>query len=346
MARDAKPQSKTIPVILTVQGTQAPGLTVDSKTLIFSAAAGGADQTAAVKVISGSGTIPFTAAASTSDGGDWLAVSPASGTVVPTSPGALTITVHPAALAASYQGTVTVSSAAGNATIAVTLNAQAAHGTLVISQSNLSFTAGAAGGPPQPQSFGILFAGQGSISWSASVSFLSAQGNWLQVSPSSGLVNRPYLGVSPVNLQVDSTGLQPGDYYARVQIAGSEGSPAVVTVQLTVLAAGSTPGPDVHPTGVIFTGPAGTKPGSQDIQISLHQAQSNSFSSGSSGSGFSYDPQGAIVQPGQPTTVRVFPELKNLAAGQIGRGTITLQFADGTLRTINVLSTAGPTTGQ
>jgi sugar lactone lactonase YvrE len=348
VARDASPQSQTIPVILTIQGTQPAGLSLDTSSLSLSAAAGGADQAATAKVISGSGTVSFTAAAATNDGAAWLSVTPANGTAASASPGSLAITVHPASLAAgSYQGTVSVTSSAGKATIAVALTVQAAAGTLLVSQPNLSFTAVASGGPPLPQSFGILFAGQGSMSWSTSVSFLSASAGWLQVSPSSGVVNRPYLDVSPVNLQVDPTGLQPGDYYARVQIAASaSGSPAIVTVQLTVLPAGAIPPPDISPTSLIFTGPAGTNPSSQDVQINLHQPQSTSFLSGSSGSGFTYDPPGAVVQPGQPTTVRVFPDFTNLPAGQLARGTITLQFADHTLRTISVLSLAAPPPGQ
>ena len=162
VARDASPQSQTIPVILTVQGTQPAGLSLDTNSMSFSAAAGGADQTATAKVISGSGTVSFTAAAATNDGAAWLSVTPANGTAAPASPGSLAITVHPASLAAgSYQGTVGVTSSAGNATIVVALTVQAAVGTLLVSQTDLSFTAVASGGPPLPQSFGILFAGQG-----------------------------------------------------------------------------------------------------------------------------------------------------------------------------------------
>jgi len=73
----------------------------------------------------------------------------------------------------------------------------------------LSFTAVAQGGVPLPQNFGILNKGQGSMNWNATAATLSG-GNWLQISPSNGTVQRPYLDISLVNVLIDPSALERG----------------------------------------------------------------------------------------------------------------------------------------
>ena len=62
--------------------------------------------------------------------------------------------------------------------------------------------------------------------------------------------------------------------------APAANTPQVITVILTVLPAGSTLGPQVFPTGLIFTGVAGVTPGSQDVQLAIRPGQVNSYQSG------------------------------------------------------------------
>jgi uncharacterized protein (TIGR03437 family) len=69
----------------------------------------------------------------------------------------------------------------------------------------------------------------------------------------------------------------------------------------------------------------------------------NSYLSGIIGTGFSFLPTIATIQPSQPTTLRVFPDFSALTAGSLQRGTITLQFSDGSpSQTVNVLIVVAP----
>jgi uncharacterized protein (TIGR03437 family) len=117
----------------------------------------------------------------------------------------------------------------------------------------------------------------------------------------------------------------------------------MMTVILTVLPSGLTLGPQIFPTGLIFTGVAGVTPGSQDVQVGNPTGQVNNFQSGLIGTGFSFLPTTASIQPDQPTTVRVYPDFSKLPAGSIQQGTITLQFSDRSpSQTINVLTVVAP----
>src|SRR5260370_42604262 len=101
------------------------------------------------------------------------------------------------------------------------------------------------------------------MDWSATATPLSG-GNWLQISPSNGTVQRPSLDVAVVRVSVDATGLNEGTYYGLVRVsAAAVNTPQIMTVILTVLPAGSTLGPQVFPAGLIFTGLPAMTPGSQ-----------------------------------------------------------------------------------
>ena len=342
-AANAVPSATTVSVTLTVQPGTPAALGVDTQSLGFSATQASAPLTQQLHVLSiGSGSLSFTATV-TADGGSWLSVSPASGTTTPSSPASLTITASPGSLdPGTYSGTVTITGAGSTINIPITLSVSTPTSVILISQTALTFTAVAQGGVPLPQNFGVLNTGQGSMDWTATATTLSG-GNWLQISPSGGTVQRPLQDVSLVTVSIDPSTLGPGNYYGRIRVsATAANTPQVMTVILTVLPVGANPGPQVFPTGLIFTGVAGVTPGSQDVQVGNPTGQVNSFQSGLDGTGFTFLPTNASVQPGQPTTVRVFPDFSNLAPGSIQQGTITLQFTDGSQNTINVLTVVAP----
>ena len=342
---NAVPAAITVAVTLTVQPGAPAALGVDTQNVSFTAAQGSGGLTLQLHVLNtGGGSLSFTASATTSSGGSWLNVSPTSGTATPSAPAALTLTATPGSLAAgTYNGTVAITGAGSSLSLTVTMSVSAPTAVILVSQTGLSFTAVAQGGVPLPQNFGILNTGQGSMSWSATATTLSG-GNWLQISPSSGTVETPYLDVSLVAVSIDPSALSAGTYYGRIQVsATAANTPQVMTVILTVLPAGLSLGPQVFPAGLIFTGVAGVTPGSQDVQVGNPTAQVNNFQSGQIGTGFSFLPTNASIQPNQPTTVRVFPDFSQLTAGSIQRGTITLQFADGSpSQAINVLMVVAP----
>jgi len=86
-------------------------------------------------------------------------------------------------------------------------------------------------------------------------------------------------------------------------------------------------------------------PGSQDVQVGNPAGQAISFQSGMIGNGLqAFLPTNASVQPGQPTTVRVFPDFSNLTAGEHpSRGRSRCSSRTGRRRqTINVLIVVAP----
>jgi trimeric autotransporter adhesin len=341
----AVPAATSVNVNLTVApGTAKPVQAVSPGLVTFAGSQGGAVQTASLRISNtGSGSLSYTVAASTSSGGNWLSASSTSGAATPSTPSTITLTATPGSLAAgTYSGQVAITGGGSTTNVPVTLSIAAANPIILLSQTAVSFTAVAQGGVPLPQSFGILNTGTGTMNWSAAAS----GGTWLQISPVSGTVQTPYTDVSMVSVNVNPAGLAAGNYSGTIQVsAAAANSPQVMTVFLTVMPAGSNPGPDVRPAGLIFTGSAGALPGSQDVMVGNPKGSMDNFISGSIGQGFSYVPTNAIVAPAQPSVVRVVPALTNLTPGQIARGTITLQFSDGTPRTISVLTVVAPSTG-
>ena len=344
-APNAIPSITTEVVTLTVaQGTPA-ALGTDTKSMNFTASQNGSAVTQQMRVLNtGSGPLAFTVNATTNSGGAWLAVASSSGVTTPSAPATLIVTASPGSLAAgTYSGTITITGDGSSVKAPVTLSISAPKSVLLLSQSGLTFTAVAQGGVPLPQSFGILNTGQGSMSWTASAQTLSGGNNWLNISPTSGTVTQPYLDVSLVNVSIDPTGLTAGNYSGRVQVgAEAQNAPQILTVTLNVLPVGANPGPELRPTGLIFTGAAGITPGSQDVTIGNPQAEARSYLSNSIGTAFTYLPTNANVQPSQPANLRVFPDYSKIQPGAIGHGVITLLFDDGTPRTISVLTVVAP----
>ncbi len=344
-APNASPATTAVGVTLNLQSPMPATLGADTQSVSLASSQGGTAIGQTVQVLnSGGGPLSFNASAFTTSGGSWLSISPTSGTATPSSPASLTVTATPGSLTpGTYSGTVTITGAGTSIATPVTLSISAPSATILLSQSALSFNAVAQGGVPLPKNFGILNTGQGSMSWTANATTLSG-GNWLQISPSSGTVQRPYLDVSLVNVSIDPTTLGTGTYYGRIQVSAVAGNtPQVITVILNVLPAGTTLGPQVFPAGLIFTGLAGVTPGSQDVQVGNPAGTTISFVSGSIGTGLDYLPKNASLQPNQPTTVHVYPDFSQLSPGSILQGTITLQFSDfSPSQTINVLTVVAP----
>jgi trimeric autotransporter adhesin len=337
----AVPAATSVNVNLTVApGAGKPVQAVSPGLVTFAGSQGGSNQTVSLQISNtGSGSLSYTLAASTSSGGNWLSAGSTSGTATPSTPSTITLTATLGTLAAgTYSGQVAITGGGSTTTVPVTLSIAAANPIILLSQTALSFTAVAQGGTPLPQSFGILNTGTGAMNWSATAS----GGTWLQISPASGTVRTPYTDVSMVSVNVNPAGLAAGNYSGTIQVSAAN-SPQIMTVILTVMAVGSNPGPDVRPAGLIFTGSAGATPGSQDVMVGNPKGSMDNFISGSIGQGFTYLPTNAIVAPTEPSVVRVVPALAALTPGQIARGTITLQFSDGTPRTISVLTVVAPT---
>ena len=353
----ASPSVQTVQITCSVQAPAAAHLATQTSSLTIPLLQGGSVGTAQLTVTNtGGGSLGFAAASSTFSGGSWLSLGQSSGTVSASQPVSLTVIANPMNLSpGTYTGSVLISSSATGekVTIPVTLTVSPAQPQIVLSQTGLAFTIVAQGGIPLPQSFGILNAGTGSMTWSAQASTLSG-GSWLSVSMASGTVNTPLQDVSFVDVIVDPTKLVTGtssNFYGTIQVtaSGAVNSPQFITVVLTVLPRGSNPGPEVRPTGLVFTGvEGGTSPGSQNVNVSnvagmqqLTYGSSPTYVNGSNW--LTYIPSSAVLDPASPTRIVVQPDFTSLAPG-IYRGAITLALSDGSIRTVAILSVVAPGT--
>ena len=348
-AAAASPPVLTITVNLSVDASLPPALAVRPDALSFALSVQSPSSSQILTVSnSGGGSLDFSAAGATSSGGAWLSVSPASGTVQAAAPVSLTVTVNPTELGpGAYTGRITISGTSGqSASVTVTMTVSAIVQTILLSQTGLTFTAVVQGGTVPPQSVAVLNTGQASMVWTASPSTLSGGVSWLSVTPDSGASN-PDFPPPAVVVRVNHAGLASGEYYGLVSISapGANNTPQIVSVVLNVLPAGSQPGAVVQPSGLIFTGAAGSSPGSQTVTITNISAAPSSYASGrltlDGGAWFTHLPQDATAAPSAPLRVVVQPNLQGLSPG-IRRGALTFLFTDGSIRTVSLFLVVSP----
>jgi uncharacterized protein (TIGR03437 family) len=343
----ASPNQIVIPVTANIQSAGAAVLGVSATPIIFSLATGGSGLLVQRTVSNtGAGFLAYTAVVDPANPASWLTVSPSGGSVSVSTPDTLIITASPGSLAAgTYGSDILVSGNGSVVRIPVTMTVGPAGAQILVSQAGLGFTGVAAGGSPSPQTFGILNSGVGSLHWTATATTLSG-GNWLQLTPASGTVNRPLLDVSMVTVSVNTSILGPGDYYGKILIAGDAlNSGQIVTVLCSVLPSGSDPGPEVRPTGLIFVGTPGQKPPSQPVGVTNRIGQPVSFTSTpltfDGATWLSQSPVTATVTPNVPGTLSVQSDNTRQVAGVL-RGVVTLLFQDGRSSTVNVLNVVAP----
>jgi uncharacterized protein (TIGR03437 family) len=344
----ANPPSQNVPVSLIVEPAGAPKLSVEPGVLAFSLNRGAAPRTEHRTVAnSGGGTLFFQVRAATNDGQPWLRAAADRNDATLAAPASLAITVDPAGLSSgTYTGRVIVDSPAvgERQELPVAVTVSALPQSLLLSQTGLTFTAVAGGSSVLPQTFGVLNAGQGLLRWSASAATISGGPGWLTIQPAGGSTDPASLVVPMVEVGVNASSLAQGDYYGQIRVdaPGADNSPQFLGVVLTVLPAGSDPGPEVRPTGLIFTGAVGgTQPVAQTVLLSSPTAVSRAYVSGrltvDGAAWLASQPATGSLQPGRPSTVQVQVTNAGLAAG-VRRGVLTLLFQDGAVRAVNVLS--------
>jgi uncharacterized protein (TIGR03437 family) len=340
-AGGATPPARVVPVVFNVAPADTPTLVVEPGRLDFDRVQGADPQTYTLRVLNnGSGALDFTLSTTTTSGGAWLSAVGSGGTATAGSPMAFAITANPAGLApGTYAGLITVAATKSTqrVLVPVSLTVNGSSQTIVLSQSGLTFIAVAGSGTPAAQSLGVLNTGVGTMNWTVAADTTSG-GNWLSVSPASGASGPASSNVGIVQVSVNPSGLTAGEYYGRVRVTAPDAanSPQTAEVVLRILAQGTQPPPDVRPTGFIFVAPAdGTAPPAQTAQITNLGAATVTFVSSSSGGFFQYQPSTGSVAPGQPATLQIEAQA-GLSAG-IRRGSITLQFSDGSVRPIDVL---------
>ncbi len=341
-APDANPPSRSVEVRFSVSAGSPPTLGVNPSFLTFGLTQGGRNGAARLQVRNeGSGSLNFTAVATSEQG--WLSVDTASGAAAAGAPVEIEVSANASGLSeGTYVGDIIVTDGSGvSIRTPVTMSVSPAGSRLTLSHAGLTFRAQAGGGRPAGQSVGILNTGTGRMSWNANAQTLSGGPRWLRVNATSGDVPRPFQDVSILDVSVDPAGLPAGEYFGRVDITAPGNPPETISVLLTVQPAGQPLPPEITPSALIFTGAPGMNPGAQELSIvnrgnrALSYASSTNTVEGESG-WFAHSPEGAVVEPNQPQRVLVNPNFDNSQSG-ILRGSISFQFADGTVRNVRVL---------
>jgi uncharacterized protein (TIGR03437 family) len=358
----ASPVERQVSVTFTVGPGRPARLTVDQDHLSFAFPQGSFTRNQALTIFNtGGGTLPFTATTAMDSGrqSNWLSISPASGTATAAAPVSLAVTANAAGLpAGTYSGRIVITSSNSPApvTVLVALSVSAKPLSLLLSQSGLSFTAVADGGVVPPQTFGVLGIGSGVAPWTVEASALSG-GNWLSVTPPSGTLASGAGAAPVVTVNVNQQGLAPGRYYGliKTRAQGAANTPQVLTAFVDVQPKDTDLAAVIRPNELVFTAPAGeSSPGIQEALVYNLTGSAKSFLSVPSVTGgdplfFHVLPGDAIVQPGSPARIIIQPDLgvtgqSNSLPPGTHRGTLTLQFSDGRVRTLGItlIVTASP----
>jgi uncharacterized protein (TIGR03437 family) len=343
----AAPPVQTVTVELTVTPAPKPQLVVEPGSLIFEALAGGdAPGPQTLRVTNGGeGTLDWTAKVEALGGGSWLSLGSSSGAVSATSSANVPISISLAGLRPGIHSTlITIESqrAQQTQTLEATLLLSQTSKRLVVSQSGLSFTGIERRGTAVRQTVAVFNTGQGTMDWTASASTLSG-GNWLSVTPASGRSDAAALTPALVEVAVNFSGLREGQYSGliRVEAPGSRDSPQYVTVDATVLPAGSQLGTQVRPTGLIFTAVAGSSsPSSQLLRMTTPRSEGQEARSGiltfDGGDWIEILPRNLVVSADDPRSIVVQPSLGSKPPGAY-RGQLTFLFDDGNTQVVNIL---------
>jgi len=237
-AAGASNSPQTIQVNLTVSPPPSqPVLYVTPLSLNFNTTAGTSPASQSFQV-QNTGTGSLSWSASVTSGNAWLSLFSFGNTA----PSTVTVSVNPGTLpAGTYGGSISVSSAGAQSspqTISVTLNvSQQVQPILSVTPVLLNFSA-TAGVNPANQSFQVQNTGNGSLTWSASI---TSGNSWLSVSPSAGTAP------SSVTVSANSGTLLAGTYNGSISVTSATAGSQSIPVTLTIKSA-NTPAPDINST--------------------------------------------------------------------------------------------------
>ncbi len=215
---------------------------------------------------------------------------------------------------------------------------------LVASQTGLTFRGAQGAGALASQTV-VVLSPTDTIPYNVSVKTFTG-GGWLKATPATG-TSAPG---SPVSLTIsaDATGLAATDYYGAVTLTPTDGKhpPVSIAIVLTIVPAGTAAPPGVTPTGLVFTGTAGTSPAARTFVVSNVTSKALTFAGVATQATtfFDFAPKTGSIAAGQSQSITVTPSTASLAAG-VYRGSIKLTFGDGTAQTVDVLLVATAVAG-
>ncbi|MBI2819819.1 MAG: hypothetical protein HYX73_07555, partial [Acidobacteria bacterium] len=254
------------------------------------------------------------------------------------------ISANPAGLTPGfYAGLVTITNLAdtSSSSVQVGLTVGAASGTILTTSSSFVFYTVQGSNYVPAQFTRILNTGQGTMSWQVQSSV--SEGDWLRVSPASGISDAANAAGAPVvTVSVDPTGLLPGVYggYVSIQSAGARNTPQLASVTLRVLPPGSPPLAQVQPAGLLFTAITNSSPQSQQVTVQTTGGGTLTYSVGTrtqDGSGWltASPTAGSVTSSTDRPQIRV-QAVPGTLLPRVYRGSVTVSFSDGTASEIAV----------
>ena len=180
-----------------------------------------------------------------SDGAKWLKLQSMSGEVLPAgAPQSLAVSCDTTSLAlGTYSSTLHIHTDGGNADVNVSVNVVAQkQAKLAVSTAALDFQA-MNEGQQATKVISISNTGTLKLDWQ-----VTSDESWVSLTPTSGSI-QPGGADQKVNVQIDTTGLQPGSYAATMTVGSNGGA---VQVTISVVIPESLP-PTVTPTQVLPT---------------------------------------------------------------------------------------------
>jgi uncharacterized protein (TIGR03437 family) len=282
----------------------------------------------------GSGILSFTA---TVLDATWLSLDQSSGVIFPNQTNTLTFTASTSALAPGvYRGRVELGSNDGFSDIPVTLTVTAQNRLILSSVGTLLEARQGAGiSGPATQSFTILASENSALNWSAQ---LAGSSSFLTLTTTGGVSTNTVPGT--VTYQVDSTGLDVGSYYARIDIASPDAanSPQEFVVVLNVVPSAIPASPNPCPAGLLFVSSESGAP-AQPVTVYTSSSTAVSFQAAAStetGSPWlSVAPLSGQVSSQAPAQLTVSVSASGLGPG-VYRGTINVAEGNLAVRGVNV----------
>jgi len=204
-------------------------LTVTPGSLTFSTQAGINPDPQTINIgNTGTGSLDWAITTSAS----WITIDQNTGTAGPSGVSAVSAGINADGLGVgTHTGTITVTSPGATETISVTLEVLPPP-VLEVSPLSLSFQGQESGGQPSSQTVSVAINNDitGKSGWSA-----ASSAPWLTAGPASGSSV-----LTTVSVSANTTGLTAGTYSGSITItsAGATGSPAAISVNLTLTSAG------------------------------------------------------------------------------------------------------------
>jgi uncharacterized protein (TIGR03437 family) len=296
------------------------------------ASSGQLRQTVLVRSAPGEGPVSFQV--SVPDNTPWLSASPTSGRTAPNQPFPVTVSVDPALLPApTASGVVRL----GLQDVPVTVLTEATGPVMGLNFNGLRFDVRQDNGNSDVRNVLVLNLGDGNVNWQAEA---IVGKDLVNLNPNQG--QSAAGGFSRLGVAVTPAGLQPGTYYALLQVSDplAASSPQYVTIVLNVTSATTASPLDPSPQGLFFVGESGATPtASQPVRLFVSSATPIAFQASAStvdgADWLAVAPTKGVTSTQSTAQLAVVADPTNLAPG-IYTGDVTVALASREIRTTNI----------